>query len=56
MNCTACTYYVYNDNVTMHMWLIASYIKILTGLLLSCTTSSQPGWFYVETYTRVLGH
>ena len=55
MNCTAYTDYVTNGQ--MHVYLIASSIKIITkyNVFIICTDSSQPEWFHVDTYMCVLG-
>ena len=52
MNCTAFTYYV--TLIAKRTWLYHP-LKLLLSTLLSCTDSSQPGWFYVETYTCFVG-
>ena len=55
MNYTAYTDYVTNGQ--MHVYLIASSIKIITkhNVFAICTDSSQPGWFHVDTYMCVFG-
>ena len=42
----------------MHVCLIASFVKIITkhfAIVYDVYDSSQPGWFHVKTYMRVLG-
>ena len=54
MNCTAFTYYV--TLMAKHTCtLIASSVKIITKYVAVVCRLSQPGWFYVEIYMRVLG-
>ena len=48
-------YLLHHANGQMHVYLVASSVKIITKHVLSCTDSSQLGWFYVETYMTVLG-
>ena len=53
MNCMTYTH-IFGQ---VHVYLIASSVKILPSMLLPCTKSDQPGWcvFYVESYMHVLG-
>ena len=47
-------YLLHHTNGQMHMCMITSSIKIIiNAMLLSYTDSSQPGWFYVDTYVCV---
>ena len=48
-------YLLCHANAQTHMCLIASSIKIITESALAYAYSSQPGWFNVEIYMRVLG-
>ena len=52
--CTAMTYYVMLMVKYTCAWLHHP-LKLLPSTLLSCTDSSQPGWFHVETHMHVLG-
>ena len=54
MNYTAHTYYIMLIAKCTCAWLHHP-LKLLPSALLLCTNSSQPGWFHVETYMRVLG-
>ena len=47
----ALTYYI----MLMAKCMCASLLELSPSALLSCTDSSQPGWFHVETYMCVLG-
>ena len=48
-------YLLCHANAQTHMCLIASSVKIITKSVLPYANSSQPGWFNVEIYMRVLG-
>ena len=55
MNCTAFTYY-FTLNGQMHVYLIASSVKIITIKRIAVVYRfKSPGWFDVETYMHVLG-
>ena len=48
-------YLLCHANGLMHMYLIASSVKIITECnFCPCAESSQPEWFHIETYIRVL--
>ena len=53
-NCTAYAYYIMLMAKCTCAWL-HHLLKLLLIALFPCTNSSQPGWFHVETYLRVLG-
>ena len=54
MNFTAYVYLLYHVNGQMHVYLIASSIKIIKKRnVFLCINSSQPGWFHVKTYMHV---
>ena len=52
MNSTAFIYYLTLINARVLDCIIR--LNYCHARLLSCTDSSKPGWFHVETYMRVL--
>ena len=55
MDCNG-LYLSHYANGQMHVYMIATSIKLLTSVIFSpCIDSSQPGWFHIEAYMHVLG-